>query len=337
MRLNTPLISIIIPVYNIAAYLPRCLDSVCKQTYPNLEIILIDDGSTDESLKICQNYAQQNPRIRVFHQENKGVSAARNLGLEQLTGDFFAFIDGDDWVVAHCMERLLKLAEDYQADIAQACSLQQQDDHLPTFTQRVYAKGLVPTQDVFLNSPFPNTSNIWAKLYRTSALKNLRFNPTYALGEDDLFFFEAVQLAKRVAATEEPLYVYCRRSGSATGAISVQTRYHYFLIWQAFAQKTESLSSTALRRARENVFGAAATLSVSVILLGSDPRYPQAGQEALSFLRQNRALVWENSIMGIPGKVFIACFLCFPTLITGFCRLPGIKQLLLKAAPKRFA
>ena len=91
-------ISIIIPIYNVEQYLPQCLDSIINQTYKNLEIILINDGSTDNSGKICDNYAKVDNRIHVFHKKNEGVSSARNLGLEKCTGDFIGFVDPDDFI-----------------------------------------------------------------------------------------------------------------------------------------------------------------------------------------------------------------------------------------------
>lgn len=96
--MNTPLISIIIPVYKAEKYLHCCVDSVLAQSFTNFELILIDDGSPDNSGTICDEYAKQDRRIKVFHQENQGVSAARNLGIEQAKGEWIAFIDSDDWV-----------------------------------------------------------------------------------------------------------------------------------------------------------------------------------------------------------------------------------------------
>lgn len=95
---DTPLISIIIPVYNVEHYLDKCLESVCGQTYTNLEIILVDDGSTDKSGEICDAYAAKDARIKVIHQENVGQSAARNVALEVAQGDFLGFVDSDDWI-----------------------------------------------------------------------------------------------------------------------------------------------------------------------------------------------------------------------------------------------
>ena len=113
---NTPLVSVIIPVYNVAPYLREALDSVIYQTYTNLEILVIDDGSTDGSGAICDEYARRDSRIRVVHQENKGLSTARNIGLDMMTGDIVAFLDSDDAFDHRMVEVMLN--EMHHADIA---------------------------------------------------------------------------------------------------------------------------------------------------------------------------------------------------------------------------
>lgn len=111
-------ISIIIPVYNIQEYVGRCIESIQKQTYGNLEILLIDDGSSDHSLEICRKYAEADDRIHVYSQENKGPSAARNLGLDQAQGDYIGFVDGDDWIHADMFEILHRNLVKEDADIS---------------------------------------------------------------------------------------------------------------------------------------------------------------------------------------------------------------------------
>ena len=113
-------ISVIIPVYNVKPYLPQCLDSVLRQTYRELEILLIDDGSTDGSGEICDDYARRDARIRVFHTENRGLAAARNFGLDRASGAFLSFVDSDDWIEDNAMEVLLEAQRRYRADITAA-------------------------------------------------------------------------------------------------------------------------------------------------------------------------------------------------------------------------
>ena len=112
-----PLISVIVPVYNVENYLPRCLDSIINQTYTNLEILLVDDGATDNSGKLCDEYAQKDNRIRVFHKENGGVSSARNMGLDNATGEYIAFVDSDDYIDKCMYEIMLNSSVQNNADI----------------------------------------------------------------------------------------------------------------------------------------------------------------------------------------------------------------------------
>ena len=118
MELNeTPLISVIIPVYNVEPYFRQCLNSVVGQTYEKLEILIIDDGSTDECGKICDEYAERDGRIKVFHTENRGLSAARNLGIDEAGGEYINFIDSDDWFELNAIETAVNAAIDSKADI----------------------------------------------------------------------------------------------------------------------------------------------------------------------------------------------------------------------------
>ncbi len=112
----SPLITVIIPVYNTEEYLRSCLDSIINQTYRNLEILVIDDGSTDLSPAICDTYAELDSRVQVIHKENQGVSASRNLGIEMATGDYISFIDSDDWLESESYEHLISCFVEHKVD-----------------------------------------------------------------------------------------------------------------------------------------------------------------------------------------------------------------------------
>ena len=120
MNIKMPLVSVVIPIYNVKDYLPQCLDSVTQQTYENLEILLVNDGSTDGCREICDEYSRNDNRIRVFHTENRGLASARNIGLDHNNGEFLIFIDSDDWMESVTIESLLNTAEKYSVDIVVA-------------------------------------------------------------------------------------------------------------------------------------------------------------------------------------------------------------------------
>lgn len=117
-NMESPLISVIVPVYNVQDYLERCVTSLLNQTYHNLEIILIDDGSTDDSLMLCKGLSEKDARIRILSQSNQGVGAVRNLGVSMATGQYLGFVDGDDWVDVDMYESLLNLILKQGADVA---------------------------------------------------------------------------------------------------------------------------------------------------------------------------------------------------------------------------
>lgn len=114
----TDKVTVIVPVYNVSSFLSKCIESICEQEYPFLEIILVDDGSTDESGKICDSYAEKDARIKVIHKQNQGVSSARNTGLDVATGRWICFVDGDDYIMPEYVSYMLALGVAYDADIA---------------------------------------------------------------------------------------------------------------------------------------------------------------------------------------------------------------------------
>lgn len=195
------LVSIIIPVYNVAPYLRRCLDSVTAQTYQNLEVLLIDDGSTDESSTICDKYASRYVNIRVIHKPNGGVSSARNLGIIESKGDYITFIDSDDTVEPNLIQVMYDNA--IQHNVLLSCCLldvvEVDGTKRPLNKGRtgIYAKNEIIQgyfSDQFIKDQMYGPVN---KLYHKSLIDNIFFKP-YKLGEDILFIFEVLQTCNKV-------------------------------------------------------------------------------------------------------------------------------------------
>lgn len=219
------LISVIVPIYNMEKYLPECVDSIRKQTYGNLEILLVDDGSTDGSLRTCEEYAKKDSRIRVIHRENGGLSAARNTGLDQATGDWIGFVDSDDWVEPDLYETLLTLAQEHQAEVA--CSR-----HF-----REYVNGHAPVSNTGKVDVLHGMEEIargklsdgsfdvavWNKLYvATFFADGLRF-PVGKKHEDHLINYHIMLDCNTVVCIDRPLYHYRQRKGSIVHAPSVRS------------------------------------------------------------------------------------------------------------------
>ena len=205
----------IVPVYNVAPYLQECLDSVLKQTYTKLEIILIDDGSTDASGKICDTYAQADKRVRVVHQKNAGLGPARNTGLNLCTGAYLAFVDSDDFLAPDMLELLYKNLLAQQADIS-ICSFLLYNDATGVITPsaREYKDCVFTTGIAFLTYFFttPPHAYVWAKLYRRILFAQYRFiNIAF---EDALMWVPVCRVAQRFVISSQSKYYYRQRTGS---------------------------------------------------------------------------------------------------------------------------
>ena len=212
--MNETLISIIVPVYNVEKYLSKCLNSILVQTYKKLQIILIDDGSVDNSGKICDEYAKTDNRIEVIHQKNLGVSSARNKGLEAAKGKWIGFIDSDDCIEPDMFEYLIKLVYKYNVDIAQ-CGIFFEENKTK---KRTYC----PQKDIFKDSiksfdycDWDMLSNSTCnKLYSVAILKNILYDVKYPVGEDLLFNLQAMKNANGIVLGVQAKYHYMQRMES---------------------------------------------------------------------------------------------------------------------------
>lgn len=216
--MNTPLISVVIPVYNIEEYLERCVASVCAQTYTNLEILLVDDGSTDNSGKLCDSLAQKDNRIRVFHKPNGGSSSARNLGIESATGEFVGFVDSDDYISENMYELLYQAIQTYQADIAQVGrdEIDAEGNALPNICEPPKQAEFVSSAD-FLKELLLHKGDcsFCTKLIRKSLFERGGF-PIGELNEDFKLLVQFLPHVKGIASLPEQTYHVFYRIGSNT-------------------------------------------------------------------------------------------------------------------------
>lgn len=213
-----PKLSIIVPVYRVEAYLPACLDSILRQTLRDWELILIDDGSPDRCGAICDEYAENDPRIRVIHQDNHGVSAARNAGLRAAQGDYLGFVDADDLVSPEMYEVLLQEAENKGCDIA-ACGFSFCSEDGARLRTEPVPPGFFTRSELILSvyrMPNPFHGSMCNKIFRRELLTELAFDESVAIGEDWLLLFECYQRANGAAAISEGFYAVRQRTNSAT-------------------------------------------------------------------------------------------------------------------------
>lgn len=220
------MISVIVPVYNVEPYLRKCLDSIINQTYRDLEILIIDDGSTDDSGKICDEYEEQDSRIKAFHTENRGLSAARNLGLDEANGDWIGFVDSDDWIEPDMYEVLLKRAEETAADIVECGlfieNLVRTEENKRT-NQVMSGKEAV---SMLLHNELYNA--VWNKLWKHRCFESIRF-PVNRIYEDIATTYRLFNTDILVCTIEASKYHYCYRETSLTKTRNMKNITGYWL------------------------------------------------------------------------------------------------------------
>ena len=222
-------ISVIVPVYKVEKYLNRCVQSIAAQTYENLEIILVEDGTRDGCGAICDAYAAKDPRVRVIHKENGGLSSARNAGMDIARGEYFGFVDSDDWIEPETYETLLNLAEKYNADLV---SGSRYDVAEPTGERTLglhHKKEECISAMEMLGRVFVwdgCDSAAWDKLYRRHLFADIRY-PLGMYSEDIAIFYKLMEKANRVALCPKPLYNYLHRENSITTAKLSEKTFHY--------------------------------------------------------------------------------------------------------------
>ena len=206
--------SIIIPVYNAEKTLEKCLDSICKQTFSDYEVILIDDGSTDQSLNICKKYEEQNPKICVHHQQNRGPSEARNVGLELAAGNWICFIDSDDFVEESYLQDISDAAQEFDADVIFiGYSKISENGEKDSFFPGEVAENNIKT--ILMLSEIDMFGYTWIKTFRRDCIKESRFDSSLNLFEDEVFTCQVLPNCNRIGVVNKPIYNYIIGDGSS--------------------------------------------------------------------------------------------------------------------------
>lgn len=216
--MNAAKVSIIVPVYKVEPYLDKCISSIVNQTYTNLEIILVDDGSPDRCPQMCDAWAEKDARIRVIHKENGGLSDARNAGMAVATGEYIAFVDSDDWIAPDLYTHLYRRLTEDHSDIS-ACGVQMvwEDGTPPRILTRMGNHVLSKEEamqaiieESWLKQP------VWYKLYKTNLIKDILF-PVGKYHEDVFWSYQAVDKANKVSVSDYIGYYYLQRNDSIMG------------------------------------------------------------------------------------------------------------------------
>lgn len=212
-------VSIVVPIYKVEKYLERCIISIVEQSYGNIEIILVNDGSPDNCGTICEQYAKEDHRIKVIKKKNGGLSDARNYGMQSVTGKYTIFVDSDDWIDTNMVEDMISCSIKYQADIVQTSFYYAYDDYL-LFDNRYYADNAPEVviknknklmSELIINERVKNFA--WGKLFRTNLIRNIPFEKG-VLFEDVFWAYQVMHLAKTYVLLHQPGYYYYQRDDS---------------------------------------------------------------------------------------------------------------------------
>lgn len=216
---DNKLVTVIVPVYNVECYLDKCISSIVHQSYKNLEIIMIDDGSTDASSEICDKWAVKDKRIHVIHKQNGGLSDARNAGLAVATGEYISFVDSDDWIKPQFIETLMALLESDKADIAE-CGVRYVDERGHILRERCYPEKKAAKSKIEALKTLVKENGIyqtvWNKLYKRDVLKGILFEKG-KYNEDDFWTYQVFDRAERLIVISDKLYCYLQRESSIMG------------------------------------------------------------------------------------------------------------------------
>ncbi len=283
--MNRPLISVIVPVYNVESYLPQCIDSILAQTYENLEIILVDDGSTDSSGRICEDYAGRDPRIKTIHKPNEGLADARNRGIQAARGVYCSFVDSDDHIAGDCIAYLYDMADTYGAQIA-VCGYQKvHNNDLGRDSDQDGTYKAVSVYDTFnaLSALLYQRGIItaaWGRLFRRELFNAIRF-PKGRQHEDVAVMYRLFDQAETIAVGYERKYYYLQRPGSIVHSAFDGKRMDYIAFTRECIEYMQGRHPALVSAAVSRHFSACFELLAGIppaITSGSGRRQRGAGQ-----------------------------------------------------------
>lgn len=238
------LISVVVPIYNEEKKLMRCVDSLLNQTYQNLEIILVDDGSNDTSGKICDEYAEKDQRIRVIHKVNGGLSSARNAGIDLATGEFLGFLDSDDWVSQDMYDYLYNLQKRFNADVVQIEYIQTSDiskcDSIKNNENIICIKGKDKILSQYLIDGMRDVKSypVWTKLYKKNCFSDIRF-PIGQRYEDVVTNYDVLSNISTYVISDKICYFYYISNSSITRSKFIKEDLDYIKVGQQLADRTK--------------------------------------------------------------------------------------------------
>lgn len=314
--MTNPLISIIVPVYKVEKYLDRCVESIVNQTYKNLEIILVDDGSPDNCPQMCDNWAEQDNRIKVIHKTNDGLANARNSGIEICNGDYVMFVDSDDYIEPDMVEFLLNLSAKYNADVSRCGFYYEYENGHKESESRDYSIKEPGEKEIIcdLLTGGHLAGVIWNKLYKKDIFKSHRYNKIDNCAEDIMFNYRIYRDKPKTVFCDEPKYDYLIRENSITNQ---KFSYGAFDIIRAKKIAYEDFKN-------DEVIGPYATKgyinSAFIVLSGciTNHAFPKERDELISFILSHKKEVLFSSMYSWRDKIKTLILSISPVL---YCKL----------------
>lgn len=296
------LVSIIVPVYKVEKYIKRCVDSILEQSYTNFELILVDDGTPDNSGAICDSYQAKDQRVKVIHKENGGPSSARNEGLKISTGNYIMFVDSDDFISKECLSKLVSIANTYGSDLVIANYTVYRGEAAKSQIEPYSKIVRLSKKDVF-SRLFEYKKPIftaWAKLYKASLIKGKFFNEELHFAEDMEFFLNIVEDSKAIVFCDRAMYFY-----SQEGESLCRTRFNrnYFLRIHII-EKWVHVSCRSFPQLKNKAYGYYVTELINTCRqIKNNKEYKEELNYYLDVLKKHRWKVLFNSYVKFKDKV----------------------------------
>lgn len=305
--METPLISIIVPVYNVRDYLDTCLDSLQKQNYPKLEIILIDDGSTDGSGVVCDDYAKRDPRAKVIHQQNRGLSAARNAGLAHATGSYITFVDSDDYIAPDYVSYLFSLITKHGV-LLSVCAISELTlkNHQINYGANFEEK-LMSTEEALGRMLREEGFNVsaYAKMYRRDLWQGITF-PENTVHEDLGTTYKLFEKCPKIAYGPGAKYIYRKRKSSISTQGFSDQKFDIISLTDTMCSELETkfpyLATTIDLRRMHARFSVLRQLALAKSLT---PEQKSKEQEIIGYLKTNKTSVTKNPYATLRDKIAI--------------------------------
>lgn len=298
-----PLISIIVPVYNVEKYLEKCINSLIEQTYKNLEIILIDDGSLDKSPDICDKWGEKDKRIKIIHKNNGGLSEARNVGIDNAKGEYISFVDSDDWIDTNFINYLYKQLELYNADISASAIVKVYKDYneiQPINKTKVRYTNEEALDTLLSGKDFCAVA--WNKLYKKDVIRNLRF-PVGKIHEDEFFSYKVMSNANKLVLVPNAIYFYRQRTGSIMQKWSIK----HLDVLEAFKERMDFMNRyyPKLYLKSKYSFYLACIYNAKEVLNSPEDMIPEKIDVILNYISKLKFTLIDISKLGLKKSVFI--------------------------------